>query len=101
MENKKKYVEKHYWIFTNKEMLAREKEKYIIGYLQTRRCWHGRRRSTLLDIYKQRDAGTGEGEVHYWIFTNKDMLAREKENNYFGTYEKANTHMEKQEEEAG
>ena len=54
------------------EMLAREKEKYIIGYLQARRCWQGRRRSTLLDIgdarstlldnQNQGDAGTGEGE---------------------------------------
>ena len=35
------------------------------------------------------------------IFTNKEMLAREKEKNYFGTYEKANTHMEKQEEDVG
>ena len=38
-----------FWITERKEMLAREREKYIIGYLQARRCWHGRRRSTLLD----------------------------------------------------
>ena len=30
---------------------------------------------TLLDIG---DAGTGEGEVHYWIIKIKEMLAREK-----------------------
>ena len=54
-----------------------------------------------MDNRTQGDVGTGEGEVHYWIFTSKEMLAREKEKNYFGTYEKANTHMEKQEEEAG
>ena len=31
VENKQKYVEKHYWIFKNKEMLAREKEKNYLG----------------------------------------------------------------------
>ena len=44
----------------------------------------GRRRNTLLDIYKQGDAGTGEGEIHYWIFTSKEMLAREKEKYIIG-----------------
>ena len=70
-----------FWITERKEMLAREREKYIIGYLQARRCWHGRRRSTLLDIG---DAGTGEGELHYCIITSKEMLAREKEKYIIG-----------------
>ena len=85
MGNKKTYVEKQ-------DEEAEKNDMCDVG---------GRRRSTVLDTYKQGDAGTGEGEVHYWRFTNKEMLAREKEKNYFGTYEKANTHMEKQEGEAG
>ena len=43
----------------------------------------------------------GDGEIQFWILKSMEMLAREKEKTYFGTYEKANTHMEKQEEEAG